>query len=217
MSREDVKHQIISHIMAGHVTTGVGLSWLFYHLGKRPELANQLKEQFNEFSQQNINENRLIMNHELLDAVVSENYRMRTPKFFLSRYVKEETVIETSDGTLKIPANTDIILSAHQAHKDKVYWGLEKTGFPHNEFHPARWSRDNMEKHQLTKKDLISFPFSGGSRFCPGRAIGLTITKYFVYEFVKQFDFQLVDSSPVGMSSQISQHPRHGPFIQITN
>lgn len=138
--------EIAVMVLAGHETSASVLSWLFWEISGRPELAGDLLN-----CRDNPGELR-----ERTDALVQEGLRMYPPIAFYLRDAMEN--LECRGKT--IARGSAVAVSPWTIQRHRNFWPNPES------FCPARWFRREASANEPRAKFI---PFGFGSRFCPGK------------------------------------------------
>jgi cytochrome P450 len=122
-----------------------------------------------------------------LQNVLSETLRLNASLYFLPRVAVRETTVATSRGTLRIPAETHLILGTYHTTRCERFWGVAATGYPATDFVPERWTDDNMKRHGRSTKDNLHFGFGHGPRVCVGKHFSEAEAFVCITLFLKRF------------------------------
>jgi len=131
-------HQLSAHaltfILAGHETTSVCMSWLFYALTKYPEIDKRIYEELSRVlgGKEHISFEDAEELH-FLQNVIKETLRMYPPVTITPRVTLKDDII----GGYHIPAGTRIVISPAVQHKLEQYWENPE------KFDPDRWNKEN--------------------------------------------------------------------------
>ena len=153
-SREEIRDQIVTLLLAGHETTALGLTYTLHALGSNPETLATLQDELDEVLDGRTPTMADLPELTYTEQVMKEGLRLYPPSQELIREAAEDDVI---DG-YRIPAGTTVMGSQWVTHHDPAYFED-----PH-EFRPERWT-DEFES-QLP--GFAYFPFGGGVRRCIG-------------------------------------------------
>jgi cytochrome P450 len=77
--------------------------------------------------------------------------------------------------------------------RSESLWGRERTGFAANEFHPERFSPENLALFHLTSKDLETFAFGSGPRVCIGAYLARAEAREMILKFFGSFHTGVLD------------------------
>lgn len=142
MSREDVRDDLLTLLVAGHETTATTLAWVFERLTRQPEVLSALVEEAD------TDEN------ELRHAAIYEVQRTRSVIDFSGRRVLAPTF---ELGEYIIPEGYSIVVSISRCHADAAT-------FPDpDRFDPQRYIEGKPSPFAWV-------PFGGGTRRCAGAA-----------------------------------------------
>jgi len=176
LSRQQMRDEVMTLMLAGHETTSNFITWAIYLLSQSPEKEKMLVEELNNFqsdilSYDNFNET------PYLDAVLIESMRIFPPVPLLSR----ESIQEDQIGDYIIPPNTTIFMAQMITHNDPRFFKDPES------FIPERFLNINpYEKYPGSY-----FPFGLGPRRCIGEEFALVEAKIILSAIVKNFSFSL--------------------------
>ena len=176
-----VASEILDHLVAGHETTGISLTYLMWELSRHPELQAELRKELVTLSPTLAypfvsmqEENTLpilpspasIEALPLLDAIVRETLRLHSPIGApLPRVTPSTSPPVSIEGYDNIPGGVKVSASAYTLHRiEEVY--------PHpTEWLPERWLNPGPDKiHDMRR---LWWPFGSGGRMCLGSNFAL--------------------------------------------
>jgi cytochrome P450 len=144
---------------------------------------------------------------------MDETLRLTPSLYFLPRYAKADTWIETADGRrMFIPRGTHILLDIWHANRHEDHWGVDVTGYPALEFAPERWAE--MAARGRASKEMLHFGFGHGPRVCPGQHLGQLEVCLVVGAFVKMFKFTAT-SGEYAAKAGVSTKPLDGVSVEL--
>lgn len=175
MTRQEIRDELMTLLMAGHETSATILAWSIYHLCRHPESLKTLQQEIDAAGQGDAVPPNAINDLEYLDAVIKETMRI-TPVFSLvARVLKEPQVI----GTTQCPADVIVSPNIYGTHHRPEFWPDPER------FWPERFlSGDENPFHY--------FPFGGGVRKCVGTGFAYCEMKIFLSEMVRRTRFSAV-------------------------
>lgn len=141
-----------------------------------------------------------------LQRVLAESLRLNNALYFLPRVALRETTVETSRGTLTVPARTHLILATYHANRCERHWGAAATGFPALAFAPDRWEPERMRAHGRASKDVLHFGFGHGPRVCVGKHFSEAEAFVCLTLFLRRFRFRAAHPT-VDADSGVSTRP----------
>ena len=175
-----IASEMLDHLIAGHETSGITLTYLMHEMSRRPSLQSKLHEELLTLSPPLIHpmdssaglsiatdvSNRLVAPRSidalpLLDAVLQETLRLYAaapaPQPRITPFLPTPTTIE---GYRNIPGGVRVSSSAYALHRNAE-------AFPEPEkWIPERWLEANKEKTEQMRKWF--FAFGSGGRMCLG-------------------------------------------------
>ncbi len=154
MTDEQIRDEALTLLLAGHETTAVALTWVWYLLSQHPEVEAELHEELNRVlaGRQPVVDD--IPQLTLTARILEETLRLYPPVYMLGRQTLEDF---PARGYI-IPAGSSVIVSPFITQRDARF-------FPEPErFNPQRWTPENRSR--LPK--FAFFPFGGGQRVCIG-------------------------------------------------
>lgn len=183
-------------------------SWAISHLSRRPDLQSRLYaeiEHINDFTPESL------AKATFLNAVLDETLRLTPSLYFHPRRATHQTTLDIApEQTIVIPAGTHILLDIWHANRHEDHWGVQKTGFRADEFHPERWER----LAEQDRGDFLHFGFGHGPRFCPGKSLGQMEVALVVGACVKLFDFE-ASRSAAEAKAGVSTKPLDGVRVKL--
>jgi cytochrome P450 len=199
-SDERVKHEILSLLEAGHETTATMLGWSMLMMSRNPKEYAALQKDVDQVVGRQKPQNDDLKDLDRADNIVKETLRMYPPFYLFMRQAKEDVTLGKPGQEIQVEKGTTIVSSIYETHRDEALWGEEKTGFPANEFHSARFDQRPPEKF---------IPFGAGKRSCTGRVLGKLEGSLMLTRMAQAFDIK-PDDHPIDMQSDLSIHPKDG-------
>ena len=129
MDKEELFSQVFAFLVAGHETSAVTLSWIFYFLAQYPDVQEKLRQEVKKTLTEQKGGWETYESMEYLTAVINESLRLRTPVANYRRKVfKDDDILGYN-----IPADSLIIISPYVIHRKPNYWSDPES------FNPARF------------------------------------------------------------------------------
>nr|XP_053638680.1 cytochrome P450 4C1-like [Cherax quadricarinatus] len=156
LSDEDIREEVDTFMFEGHDTTTAAINWVLYLIGCYPEIQVRVQEELDGIFGGTDRPATMadLRQMKYLENCIKEALRLYPSVPFLSRQLKEETVI----GGYRIPAGTPVMIIIYRLHRDPDQ-------FPSPEaYDPDRFLLENtMKRHPYAY-----IPFSAGPRNCIG-------------------------------------------------
>lgn len=152
--------EMMDHLLAGHETTAITLTYTMHELSKRPELQRLLREELRSLS----DADRSMFNPYLIDELPTlDSILKETLRFYPAVKGPFPRVVPASGMTIadyKVPGNTIISASPYTLNRNEVVFSSP------DEWLPSRWIDADVEKTKDMNKWL--WTFTSGRRMCIG-------------------------------------------------
>lgn len=201
MNNAQLRDECITIFSAGHETTAVSMTWLFYELARNPGVFDQLKAELDAVLGGRTLELGDLPQLKYTRAVVDEILRLYPPAWVLGRKSLEEDEI---DGC-RIPKGTNVLLPVYLLHHDAELWERPE------EFWPGRWETERVK----ALPRMAYMPFGGGPRLCIGNNFALMEMVILLATLAQRFRPQLVDEMHPGLNPLITLHPKRNIPIHL--
>lgn len=181
-SGENIVHEMISIIFAGHETTSMTLTWIFYLLAQYPNVEKRLRAEVTD-----VLNGRLPTLADLSHMPYTQWVIQETMRLYPSVYVTlREALEDDSLGSYPIPAGTQFVVNIRGLHRDPRYWQQPE------QFEPERFSPENS----LNRPRTAYMPFLIGSRKCIGDAFALMEMQLVVPTILQRWELHPVGEKP---------------------
>lgn len=186
LEAQNVRHQILTLLVAGHETTSGALSFALYHLTRDPEVLARVRAELDEvlgtdptatptFEQ--------VPKLRYLRRVVDETLRLWPTAPGFARSPRETTVIG-ADGSAGVPGGLtmtpedSVLVFIPQLHRDPDVWP-----------DPGRFDPDRfLPEHNRARPAHAYKPFGTGERACIGRQFALHEAVIVLAKLLHRFD-----------------------------
>jgi cytochrome P450 len=159
MSDRQVRDEAMTLFLAGHETTALVLSWIWYLLARHPEAEARLVAEWREVLGGRNPTPEDIPRLRQTEMVIQEGMRLYPPAAAFGREALEETTL----GGYRVPRGTSIVMCPWLLHRDPRWWQEPEA------FRPERWAQGHPEG---TPK-YAYVPFGGGPRLCIGNSFAM--------------------------------------------
>ena len=178
MSDEQIRDELFTLLLAGHETTALGLSWLFYHLYHNPETLVRLRGELVALGRHP--EPEAIAQCRYLDACASESLRIYPVVAETFRKMR----VPLQLGPYMVPAGYAVSVSAIGVHHNPAIYPEPST------FRPERF----LER-KFTPFEFV--PFGGGTRRCLGAAFAQYEMKLVAHEVLTHCELSPANEKPI--------------------
>lgn len=174
--RLDIACEMFDHLTAGHETSAVGLTYLFWEMSKRPDLQKELREELLTLSPTityptqssttpELPSPKSIEALPLLNAIVTETLRLHAPIPGIQPRVTPYPAC-TLVGYDNIPPNTRVNAQAYSLHRNPDVFPDPET------WQPKRWLKP-ADSPELEEMRRWFWAFGSGGRMCVGSNLAL--------------------------------------------
>ncbi|MCV7381860.1 cytochrome P450 [Mycobacterium alsense] len=191
MSREDVRDDLLTLLVAGHETTATTLAWVFERLSRHPDVLSALVEEADDPTRDET---------ELRHAAIYEVQRTRSVIDFSGRRVRAPA-FELGDWV--IPEGHSIVVSISKCHADA-------DAFPDpGRFDPHRYIDGKPSP-------FAWIPFGGGTRRCAGAAFAKMEMNVVLRTILRHLTIETTTAPPEKIKGGgLGSLPKHGGRIAV--
>jgi cytochrome P450 len=159
MSREQVRDEAVTMLLAGHETTALALSWTFCLLSQNPAAEKRLHDEVDRVLGARTGTSRRLTVTDLpqlrwAEHIVTESMRLYPPAYAIGR----EAVADCMIGGYPVAAGTTLFIVPWVTHRDPRWFDDPES------FRPERWEDGLADR--LPR--FVYMPFGGGPRLCIG-------------------------------------------------
>jgi cytochrome P450 len=196
MSDQQIRDEVMSLLIAGHETTANTLSWMWYLLGKYPQVAKQVEAEIERVLNGRFPTLTDFPNLTYSNKVIKESLRLYPSAWSISRRALAEDNI---DG-YHIPARAIVALSPYTLHRHPAFWP-----------DPERFDPERFTPQQENGRHRYAYiPFGGGVRKCIGDQFALMESMIVLPMTLQRFKLHLVDDHPVEGHALVTLRPKYG-------
>jgi cytochrome P450 len=200
MSDKQVRDEVMTIFFAGHETTESTLSWAWYVLARRPDIAAELQAEagavLGDRRASAEDYPRLALTRQIID----ETLRLFPPAWmFARRAIDDDEILG-----FHIPAGSMLMISPYVTHRDPAFWEQ-----PYR-FDPGRFAAERKE----ARHRFAYFPFGGGPRLCIGRDFALVEATLIMAMIARCYDLRLSPGAEVEEQPVATLRPR--PSVMMT-
>jgi cytochrome P450 len=154
MNDKALLDEVMTLIVAGHETSALTLSWMWYLLSRHPGVERRLLAEVDTLGGKMSPDYEDLPRLTFCKQVMHEALRLYPPVWLFSRRARQDDNV----GGYRIPAGSDIFVSPYFLHRREAVWPDAER------FDPDRFAEPGVEKsHRATY-----VPFSAGPRKCIG-------------------------------------------------
>ncbi len=178
MTDEQLRHQIMTLMLAGYETTASALSWTWYLLSQNPWAFERLRNEVRTVLDGRSPRYADIENLPFTRMVLNESMRLFPPAWTLGRKALGEDEI----GGYYIAPGTVIAICIYTLHRHPGFWDQPDV------FDPDRFLPENIAK----RHKYAYMPFGAGPRQCIGNNFGLMEACLVIACIAQRFELRLL-------------------------
>ena len=195
-SRDQLRDQMATMIVAGHETTAVAVFWSMYLLASSPADQERVADEVRDVDLGPDGAAEALVTLRHTRAVVSEALRLYPPAAAISRVA---TAPDQLDG-LEVPRGSLVVISPWVLHRHRRLWDTPDA------FDPQRFLNTPPPRY-------VYMPFGAGPRVCIGAQFALTEACLVLASMVQRFEIRMAGPRPVLPAAVIVTYPDHAaPF-----
>ena len=160
MDDHQLRDEVITLLAAGHETTAVALSWVWYVLAQHPEVERRLHAELDVALGGRAPAIEDLPRLPYTRMVIEEAIRLYPPAWAIIR----RAISADQIGPYSIPAGMLIMISPYTIHRHPGFWDNPET------FDPERFTPERS----AGRPHFAYMPFGGGPRQCIGNTFALT-------------------------------------------
>ncbi len=196
MSHRQLRDEVATIMLAGHETTAVGLSWVWYALSQYPEVEHKLHAELDRELGGRVPVAEDLPRLQYTRAIIDEALRLYPPAWVLIR----QAIGEDELGGYRIPPGALITMYSYITHR-RAHWWKEP-----DRFNPEHF----MPQSSADRPQFAYFPFGGGPRQCIGAGFALMEMQLVLATLAQRFRLRLVPGHPVEAQPTVTLRPRFG-------
>ena len=202
MTEQELRHEMMGILMAGHETTGIGTAWTWHWVSQNPDVERRLHEEIDTALQGRKPGFDDLPRLDYTRRVFQEGLRISPPVYGFDRRAREDDVI----GGYRIPRGTGIVLSSWIMHHHPKYWDRPDV------FDPERFTAAAV----ASRPQYAYFPFGGGPRRCVGMRFAVMEGQLILATLAQAFAVHAKPGHPVEREPRLNMPPRYGLQMSFT-
>ncbi|HEY2682458.1 MAG TPA: cytochrome P450 [Steroidobacteraceae bacterium] len=197
LNAAEVRDEVITIFMAGHETTAVTMTWVWYLLSQHPLQEARLHAEIDAMLGGRTPTAEDLPRLPYARMIIEEAMRLYPPAPGIS--VREAQAEDEICG-FRVKAGQQILISPWILHRHRKLWERPEV------FDPARFSKEAGDK----RPRYAYLPFGGGPRVCIGATLALTEATLILVLLAQRFKLRLVERQNIALQTRITLRPRYG-------
>lgn len=202
MTDEEVRDEVIIIFLAGHETSALAATYVWYLLSLHPEEEAKLHAELDAVLGGRVPTYDDLEKLSYTRMVIDEAMRLYPPAPVLTGRVAREG--DEICGR-SIAKGTKIVILPWVVHRHRTLW------HDPDRFDPERFSREKS----ATRQRFAYLPFGGGPRICIGAQLALTEIALLVATIAQRYRLKFVPGQDIVLLHRVTLRPRDGIRMQL--
>ena len=196
MTDHQLRDEVVTMLLAGHETTSLALSWMYFLLSQHPDVERRLVDEVDRV----IGNGRAAFEHvdrlTLTRRTIEESLRLYPPAWGFSRRALADDEIHG----YRIPKGSLVFLIPFVVHRRPKLWP-----------DPERFDPDRFAPEQEAVRPRFAYlPFGGGPRGCIGNQFAMIEAQLIVAAIAQRYRIELVPDQDIRPEALITLRPAPG-------
>jgi cytochrome P450 len=202
MNAKEVRDEVITIFMAGHETTAVTMTWVWYLLSQQPAEEARLHAELDAVLGGRTPTAEDVPNLPYTRMVLEEAMRIYPPAPGVSTRValKDDEICG-----VKVRKGTQIAIAPWVLHRHRTLWDNPEV------FDPERF---NVQR-SVGRPRFAYLPFGGGPRVCIGAVLAMTEATLILAVLAQRYQPRLKDGETVALQTRITLRPKDGMKMRL--
>jgi cytochrome P450 len=197
MSIKEIRDEVVIIYLAGHETTALAMTYVWYLLSQHPAVEAKLQAELDRVLGGHAPTYEDIANLPYTRMVIEEAMRLYPPAPGISGRVALED--DEIAGT-KIPKGAMVLIAPWIVQRHRKLWDQP------DRFDPERFSPERSAGRQR----FSYIPFGGGPRICIGMALAMTEAVLILATLAQRYRLKLVPGQHIVLQHRVTMRPRDG-------
>jgi cytochrome P450 len=201
MDDDELVHNLVTFIVAGHETTAVALTWTLWLLAKYPRLQDQVAAEAQATIGSGDVEPQHIERLKLARQVLQEAMRLYPPVPAISK----QPLISLVLGGQALTPTTEVTIAIYPLHRNRSIWKNPDS------FDPGRFA----DEQNKARPSCSYLPFGAGPRVCIGASFAVMEATVILALLVRDFRFKVVAGHRPHPVARVTLRPRDGMPLYV--
>jgi cytochrome P450 len=197
LNATEIRDEVITIFMAGHETTAVTMTWVWYLLSQHPAEEAKLHEELDAVLGGRNPTVEDLTNLRYTRMVIEEAMRLYPPAPGMS--IRQATEADEVCG-FKVTPGLQVLISPWVLHRHRRLWDDPER------FDPTRFTKESSEK----RPRFAYLPFGGGPRVCIGATLAMTEATLILAVLGQRFHLRLKERQEIKLQTRITLRPKNG-------
>jgi len=201
LNDRQLREEALTIFIAGHETTAIALSWVWYLLARHPEAEARLHEEVDRVLGGRAPGHADLARLEWTRMVIDEALRLYPPVHAVSR----NATCEDRIGGVRIPRGSNISISMYMTHRNPNLWE-----------DPERFDPERFAPAAVAQRHRFAYlPFGGGPRICIGNGFAIAEMQVIVAMVAQRYRLRLAPGHVVEPIGLVTLRPKNGVQVML--
>ena len=201
LSRQEIRDEVVTLLIAGHETVASSLTWSWYLLAQNPEARAALYREAHTVLSAHSPTYEDLAELVVTKQIYDEALRLYPPAWLITRRAINEDIV----GGYHIPPGAVMVISPYCMHRREDLWPQAER------FQPERFSKEGSQgRHRFG-----FIPFGGGPRLCIGNRFAYIEATIILAMVASQFDLHLPPNAAVEVEALVTLRPKGGLPMRV--
>jgi len=196
MTAQEVRDHVITIFMAGHETTAMAMTWIWYLLSQHAAVEAKLHAELGAVLGGRVPDSQDLAKLTYTRMVIEESMRLYPPVHTIAR----EALADDTLVGLRVPKGSTVLIAPWVLHRHRRLW--RDAG----RFDPERFSLERSGE----RSRYAYLPFGTGPRVCIGASFAMTQLTLILATLGQHYRLCLVPGHNIEPQGLISLRPRFG-------
>jgi cytochrome P450 len=197
LSDEEIRDELVIIFLAGHETTALAMTYVWYLLSQHPDAEAKLHAELESVLGGRAPTHEDLARLPYTRMVIEESMRLYPPAPGLSARVALEA---DEVAGQRIPKGAMVLITPWVVHRHRKLWDNPER------FEPERFSPERSQG----RPRFAYMPFGGGPRVCIGAALAMTEASLILATLAQRYRLKLVPGQDIVLQHRITMRPRDG-------
>jgi cytochrome P450 len=197
LNATEIRDEVITIFMAGHETTAVTMTWVWYLLSQHPAEEARLHEELDAVLGGRNPTVEDLTHLRYTRMVIEEAMRLFPPAPGMS--IRQATEADEVCG-FKVTPGLQVLISPWVLHRHRRLWDNPER------FDPTRFTKESSEM----RPRFAYLPFGGGPRVCIGATLAMTEATLILAVLAQRFRLRLKQRQDIQLQARITLRPKNG-------
>ena len=197
-----VRDEAVSLFLAGHETTGITLTWMWYVLSQHPEIEARFHQELDEVLSGRLPEPDDVERLPFTRQIVAETIRLYPAIYVIPRRAAEPCTL----GGFEVRRGALVFVSIYNAHHDPRFFADPE------QFRPQRWTAEM--RASLPRYAYCAF--GAGPHSCLGEVFAWTEAVLVMATMGQRWKARVAPGHTVSMNPLVNLRPRNGMPMTLT-